>query len=84
MTTTAETRKRRPRTAPIRGDFSSRLLTIEQACKYLNRGKTRTREYCDSIGATRRMGERCVRYDRTVIDNALDRMAQAAGTDETA
>ena len=84
MTTTAETRKRKPRTAPIRGDFSSRMLTIEQACKYLNRGKTRTREYCDSIGATRKMGERCVRYDRTVIDHALDKLTQAAGDTETA
>lgn len=81
---TNSTRKRRPRTAPIRGDFSSRLLTIEQACQYLNRGRTRIRQYCDSIGATRKMGERCVRYDRTVIDNALDAMSRAAGGEETA
>lgn len=81
---TNSTRKRKPRTAPIRGDFTSRMLTIEQACQYLNRGRTRTRQFCDKVGATVRMGERCVRYDRTIIDKALDEMEQAAGNTETA
>lgn len=81
---TNSTRKRKPRTAPIRGDFTSRMLTIEQACKYINQGKTRTRQFCDKVGATVRMGERCVRYDRIIIDKALDRMEQAAGNTETA
>lgn len=75
---------RKPKDAPIRGDFSSRLLTWEQTCKYVNRGRTRTREFCDAIGATVKFGERCVRFDRTVIDAYLDKKAQAAVTDETA
>lgn len=82
MTDLAKTKKRRPRTAPIRGDFSSRLMTIEQTCQYLNRGKTRTRQFCDSINATIKMGERCVRFDRTIIDKALDELTTAAVTDE--
>lgn len=81
---TNSTRKRKPRTAPIRGDFTSRMLTIEQTCQYINRGKTRTRQFCDSIGATVKMGERCVRYDRFVIDAYLDKLSQAAGNTETA
>ena len=81
---TSTARIRKPKSAPIRGDFSSRLLTGEQACQYLNRGRTRTREFCDSIGATIRLGERCVRYDRTVIDAYLDKKAQAAGEGVTA
>lgn len=74
-------RKRKPRTAPLRGDFSSRLLTIEQACMYLNRGKTRTRQFCDEIHATVKLGERCIRFDRTVIDAYIDGLAQAAVTE---
>lgn len=76
MTNSTE-RKRKPRTAPLRGDFNSRLLTLEQACMYLNRGKTRTRQFCDSIHATVKLGERCVRFDRTVIDAYIDGLAQA-------
>ena len=79
-TSTAKLRK--PKCAPIRGDFSSRLLTGEQACQYLNRGRTRTRQFCDEIHATVKLGERCVRYDRFVIDAYLDK--KAAVTDETA
>lgn len=70
--------ERKPKSAPIRGDYSSRLMTAEQTCKYLNKGKTRTRQFCDEIGATVKMGERCVRFDRTVIDAYLDSLTQAA------
>lgn len=70
--------KRKAKSAPIRGDFSSRMLTIELASQYLNRGRTRTREFCDSIGATVKFGERCVRFDRYVIDAYFDKMEQAA------
>ena len=80
MTNSTE-RKRKPRTAPLRGDFSSRLMTLEQTCKYLNRGRTRTRAFCDEIGATVILGKRCVRYDRLVIDAYLDNLSQAAVTE---
>lgn len=74
-------RKRKPRTAPLRGDFSSRLMTIEQTCQYINRGRTRTRQFCDEIHATVKLGERCIRFDRTVIDAYIDGLAQAAVTE---
>jgi hypothetical protein len=81
---TPTARIRKPKCAPIRGDFSSRLLTGKQTCQYLNKGWTTMRRFCDSIGATIKLGERCVRYDRFVIDAYLDKKAQAAVTDETA
>lgn len=81
---TPTTRIRKPKSAPIRGDFSSRLLTDKQTCQYMNIGKTRMRQLCDSIGATVRLGERSVRYDRTVIDAYFDKKAQAAVMDENA
>ena len=74
-------RKRKPRTAPLRGDFSSRLMTIEQTCQYINRGRTRTRQFCDEMHATVKLGERCIRFDRTVIDAYIDGLAQAAVTE---
>lgn len=81
---TSTARIRKPKCAPIRGDFSSRLMTIELASQYLNRGRTRTRQFCDEIGATVKLGERCVRFDRTVIDAYLDKKAQATGEGVTA
>lgn len=81
---TPTVRVRKAKSAPIRGDYSSRLLTWGQACKYVNLGRTRTRELCDSIGATVKLGERSVRFDRTVIDAYFDKKARAAVTDETA
>lgn len=81
---TPTVRVRKAKSAPIRGDFSSRLLTWEQTCKYVNLGRTRTRELCDSIGATVKLGPRCVHFDRTVIDAYFDKKAQAAGEGVTA
>lgn len=60
-----------------------RMLTIEQACTYTNRGRTSCREWCDSIGATRRFSRKLVRYDREVIDKALDDMPEATEREAT-
>lgn len=56
-------------------DFSAkqRLLTSEDLCAYLGRGKNSARAWADEIGATRKFGK-SVRFDRVVIDAALDAM----------
>ena len=64
---------------------NARLLTLEESCTVLGMGRNRTREWCDKIGATRRLSPRMVRYDKMVINRVLDEMARAAAvTDETA
>ncbi len=50
-----------------------RLLSESEAREYIGLGRIRCREYCEKIGAVRRIGKR-VLYDRTVIDRALDEM----------
>ena len=54
-----------------------RLFNIDQAAMYAGLGKTAFREWADQIGAVRRFG-RTVRYDRRVIDRALDAMQDPA------
>lgn len=59
---------------PIRGNISDiRLLTPDQAQEYTGMGRTAFRKWADSIGATRKFGS-SVRFDKTVIDRALDQM----------
>lgn len=53
-----------------------RMLTIDQACAYTGRGRTSCREWCNEIGATRHYGAKMVRYDKSVIDAALDGMTE--------
>lgn len=53
----------------------TRMLSIDQAMAYTGRGRNSCRTWCDEIGATRHYG-RAVRYDKKVIDAALD--AEAA------
>lgn len=62
----------------------ARLLTLEQACTVTGMGRNRCREWCDRNGATRKLSARMVRFDKIIINQALDRMAQAAGDTETA
>lgn len=69
----------------VRTDIeNARLLTLEQACTVTGMGRNRCREWCDKNGATRRLSPRMVRFDKVVINRVLDKMAQAAVTDETA
>ena len=55
-----------------------RMLTTEQGALYAGMGKTAFREWADKIQATRHFG-RCVRFDRVVIDKALDVLQTQAG-----
>ena len=57
---------------PERGPVSeARMLTIDQACQYTGMGRTSCKTWCKSIGAFRKFGS-MARYDKTVIDKALD------------
>lgn len=59
---------------PIRtGRFESRLFDLPTAAAYISMGDTRAREWLARIGARRKFGA-AVRYDRRVIDEALDAM----------
>lgn len=49
----------------------TRMLTVEQAMAYTGRGRNTCRDWCNEIGATRHYG-RMVRYDKKIIDAALD------------
>lgn len=55
----------------------ARLLTIDQASKYTGMGKSKCREWCEEIGAFRKIGT-LARFDKVVIDAALDAMATQA------
>ena len=57
--------------------FDVRMFTIEEAAAYSGRGRTAFRAWADQIGATRRFGK-SVRYDKRVIDAALDAMTAEA------
>ena len=61
----------------INRNFSGnqRLLTAEDLCAYLGRGKNSARRWADEIGATRKFGK-AVRFDRVVIDRTLDEMGE--------
>ena len=50
---------------------SKRLLNLEEACSYISQGRTKGREWLNSINARVRFGRRVV-YDKIVIDKALD------------
>ena len=63
---------------------TTRMLTSEQMTAYVGLGRTRGREFCDRIGATVRFTDRIVRFDRIIIDSALDKMSRAAVENETA
>lgn len=52
-----------------------RLLNIKEVSIYIGRGQVSARQYMDEIGATRKFGRR-VLFDKTVIDEALDKMGE--------
>ena len=57
------------------GDITNtRLLNRQQAAQYTGMGVNACRAWCDRIGATRILSERVVRFDKRVIDAALDGM----------
>lgn len=60
-------------TQPRTGRFEGRLFDLPTAAAYISLGETRAREWLTKIGAKRKFGA-AVRYDRHVIDKALDDM----------
>lgn len=48
-----------------------RYLTIKEVKEYLRMGDTRARQLMEKIGASRRIGERKIIYDREVIDQYI-------------
>ena len=52
-------------------NIEPRLLSMAELKAYTGLGKTKAREWADSIGATRKIGRRAL-YDKRVIDAALD------------
>lgn len=48
----------------------------DKVCSYIERGRTRARQYMDEIGATCKFGARTL-FDKIVIDKALDSMMGA-------
>lgn len=59
-------------------DFG-RLLDTSELCSYLNMGENRAVSFANNCGARRKFGRSC-RYDRSVIDAALDKMEQSDGS----
>lgn len=53
-----------------------RMMTIEQGCDYTGMGKTFFRKWASDIGARVEITKRMTRYDKAVIDTALDKMLQ--------
>ena len=62
-------------------DIEVRMLTIDEGATYTGRGRTVFRRWADQIGATRRFG-RSVRYDKRIIDAALDAMTEETETSQ--
>lgn len=53
---------------------NARMLTLEQGAKYAGMGISFFRKWSAQIGARRVFSDRLVRYDRAIIDKALDEM----------
>ena len=59
------------------GDIAKiRMLNRQQAAQYTGMGLNACRAWCDEIGATRKFSERVIRFDKQVIDAALDRITE--------
>lgn len=56
----------------IRSSEGVRMMTIEQGCEYTGMGKNSFRRWANEIGAVHVFSSRMTRYDRRVIDAALD------------
>lgn len=54
-----------------KAEIEPRLLSMRELTRYTGLGKTKAREWAESIGAARKIGTRAL-YDKQVIDAALD------------
>lgn len=50
-----------------------RLLTEKEACAYVGAGRSFLRTWGAAIGARVQLGQRSIRYDRSVIDSAIEK-----------
>lgn len=57
-------------------ESAARLMGEVEASRYVGMGKTYFRQWAEEIGARRVLSPRMIRYDRTVIDAALDAMTK--------
>lgn len=53
----------------------TRYMSEKDAMAYLSMSRLTLRKWCDEIGATRRLAQRAIRYDRCIIDSYLDAQA---------
>lgn len=67
----------------VRESNGVRMMNLQQACEYTGMGVTFLRKWAGEIGATRVFSARMTRYDKTVIDAALDKMKEES-TDKIA
>lgn len=58
-----------------------RMLNIKKGARYAGMGETYFRKWAEQIGAVRVFSPRMTRYDKVVIDRALDEMAQKPSQD---
>ena len=57
----------------------ARLLSLREAAVYVGIGLDSCRAWCKQIGAEKRIAPRVVRYDRVVIDRAIDEAGENDG-----
>lgn len=55
---------------------NARMLSEVEACSYVGMGRVYFRQWAAEVGARRVFAKRLVRYDKAVIDAALDAMAE--------
>lgn len=53
----------------------ARLIDLPDLAEYLSLGKNKAAEFGKECGAEKHIGRRCL-YDRKVIDEALDKIAE--------
>ena len=57
-------------------EINPRMLTLKQGCSYTGMGTTNFTKWARAIGSERKFG-RSTRFDRKIIDKALDQMEPA-------
>ena len=58
-------------------EIEPRWLTLKQVMSLTGMGESSARTFCNRIGARRKLSERVIRYDREVIEKAINATAEA-------
>lgn len=53
-------------------EVEPRWLTLKQVMSLTGMGESSARTFCNRIGARRKLSERVIRYDKKVIEAAID------------